>query len=399
MIDKKIYKEKIDEIMQVLSNDKIAVSDTFGLLSGLGGRLLFIFEYCKLHNNDKGNNQILEKAIDNLINMIIEQEYPIHTYCAGISGIGWLLCYLERRGKKTEISPEIDDFLCRWISTDIQKQNYDFLHGFIGTTYYFICKNKNEKNREKIISSVLDYLYHGPICHVKDNSRYWINWNLKREKECNISLSHGITAIVAVLLKAVSLEYGNRTKIVTMIEQTINFILKQEINVDLYDSYFSYLSINSSDTIVKSRLAWCYGDLGIAVTLYNAGVKLNRSDWINKAMEILLFAARNRRNLEQNSVFDACVCHGTAGIGHIFYRMWWNTHNPDFKEAADYWFERTIEFAKFKDGIAGYKIWSTNGHYDNDYCGILEGVAGIGLALISYAYETEPTWDECLLLS
>ena len=62
MIDKKIYKEKIDEIMQVLSNDKIAVSDTFGLLSGLGGRLLFIFEYCKLHNNDKGNNQILEKA-------------------------------------------------------------------------------------------------------------------------------------------------------------------------------------------------------------------------------------------------------------------------------------------------------------------------------------------------
>lgn len=52
--------------------------------------------------------------------------------------------------------------------------------------------------------------------------------------------------------------------------------------------------------------------------------------------------------------------------------------------------------ARFDDGLAGYKALHTE--MENEY-GILEGVAGIGLALLSYVTETEPTWDECLLLS
>jgi lantibiotic modifying enzyme len=132
---------------------------------------------------------------------------------------------------------------------------------------------------------------------------------------------------------------------------------------------------------------------------WQAGVALNNEAWKNKAVEVLVFAAEKRRNLEQNFVADAGLCHGTAGIGHIFYRMWWNTRLPEFKSAADYWFHETLKMAKFEDGLAGYKAWHGEARGCQNEYGLLEGIAGIGLALLTYYYEIEPTWDECLLLS
>jgi hypothetical protein len=115
-------------------------------------------------------------------------------------------------------------------------------------------------------------------------------------------------------------------------------------------------------------------------------------------LEVLLFAAEKRRNLQENYVMDAGLCHGTAGIGHIFYRMWRNTRMLEFKNAADYWMNETLKMAKFEDGLTGYKTWHGKSGWINSY-GLLEGIAGIGLALLTYYYEIEPTWDECLLLS
>jgi len=146
-------------------------------------------------------------------------------------------------------------------------------------------------------------------------------------------------------------------------------------------------------------LGWCYGDLGIAMALWQAGIALRNEIWKNKALEVLLFAAEKRRDLRKNFVNDAGLCHGSAGIGHVFYRVWWNTKIPEFKNAANYWFEQTIKMSIFADGLAGYKMWyGEEKGWANSY-GLLEGIAGIGLALLMYYYEVEPTWDECLLLS
>ena len=148
-------------------------------------------------------------------------------------------------------------------------------------------------------------------------------------------------------------------------------------------------------------MGWCYGDLGIAAALYQAGNALQENMWIEKAIEVLLYAAIHRKNLVDNYVQDAGLCHGAAAIGHIFYRMWWNTKLPEFKDAATYWFQETLKMATFEDGFAGFKtLEMPNGKQEwlNKY-GLLDGIAGIGLALLTYYYEMEPEWDECLLLS
>jgi len=116
-------------------------------------------------------------------------------------------------------------------------------------------------------------------------------------------------------------------------------------------------------------------------------------------MEVLLHAA-HRRGLPENRVQDAGICHGAAGIAHIFNRLHRNTGRMEFKDAADYWYVETIKMAKFDDGLAGYKTYYTEaygGWQPND--NFLVGIAGIGLCLLSFVVEEDPAWDECLLLS
>ena len=72
---------------------------------------------------------------------------------------------------------------------------------------------------------------------------------------------------------------------------------------------------------------------------------------------------------------------------------------PECKDAAAYWINQTLCMARFEDGLAGYKTWQGDKRgFQNEY-GLLEGIAGIGLALLSFLSDEDPTWDECLLLS
>lgn len=108
--------------------------------------------------------------------------------------------------------------------------------------------------------------------------------------------------------------------------------------------------------------------------------------------------ASQRKDFEKNGIVDAGICHGTAGIAHIFNRFFFETKMPIFKDTANYWIKETLKMATHDDGLAGYKSFYSEKEWVKEY-GLLEGVAGIGLALLSHISDEEPTWDRCLLLS
>ena len=71
-----------------------------------------------------------------------------------------------------------------------------------------------------------------------------------------------------------------------------------------------------------------------------------------------------------------------------------------FEEATGYWLDVTMQMAKYGDGLAGFKAWrreEDGGSVALD-C-FLDGLAGIGLALVSNLKSENMGWDECLLLS
>lgn len=391
-------KSKLQEIFKEVCGDK---AKDPGLLTGLSGQILFS---CFLNNDDNATGSYdLEKELDRLFDL--SASTPLLSFCGGLAGVGWTLEFLDQRNfvkwDTNVLLEDFDDILSVFLEKELQGAHYDYLHGALGIMLYFIARVRKKKSLLPVLDNALLLLE--KISHAQeDGAVKWISL-LEREKNhygYNISLSHGLASIISVLSKLYGVEGINRPKVAELIRNSVKYLMQQEISYEKYGSYFPSIAKESSKIINRSRLAWCYGDLGIASALWLAGNTLGEVSWKNKAVEILLYNAEHRRNLDANYVVDAGLCHGTAGIGHIFYRMWYNTRIPEFLETAGYWFEETLKMAHYPDGLAGYKTFHPQeiGGWQND-SGLLEGITGIGLALISYCEGIDPVWDECLLLS
>jgi lantibiotic modifying enzyme len=394
-------KKTIDKIAKILSSE---IAPGIGLLSGISGQIITCSELFLLEDMSQ---QWLDHLHQELEKRLIHEEF-VTTHCNGLAGIGWLYEYLHQRQiieyDTNVLLEDFDLYLEHKLKYFMTVHSYDFLHGGVGIAFYFAKRAAKKATLVSVLNQFLEDLEKTGI-QQDDNTIKWISVLGEQDKRpqlgYNISLSHGMASIVAVLAKLYNITGIDKEKTEQLLRGVVQYILAQEIDKDKYGSYFAGFALESTPTIVKSRLAWCYGDLGIAVALYQAGIVLKENNWINKSLEILGYAAKHRKTLVDNMVNDAGLCHGTAGIGHIFYRMWWNTKLPEFKAAADYWFDQTLKMAKFENGLAGFKTLEVpNGkpEWVNRY-GLLDGISGICLALLTYYYEIEPTWDECLLLS
>lgn len=120
-------------------------------------------------------------------------------------------------------------------------------------------------------------------------------------KEYNLSLSHGIPSIISFL--SLAYKYGMPTDTcMYLLKDCINWLLKQKLQkqaLSIFQTMF-WKGIGYQ----KSRLAWCYGDLGIAVAIWNAGNAINNIIWKEEALKILAHTC-NRKDWNKNFVYDA----------------------------------------------------------------------------------------------
>ena len=384
---------KIDEIASILLKEPL--NHGIGLYSGNAGIALFLFYYARFKNAADIHKQASE-ILDHLFIQVEETKQQLFSLCSGIAGVGWLLDHLCKQefiqADPEEMVSGIDKYLFTVAINELNRGNFDFLHGAMGVALYFV-----KRNRQDYLSYMLKTLANIAIW---DGDRAKWQSVIKHEegiKGFNIALSHGSSSIALVLCKALQILPNEELK--ALLKGAVTYILDQEIPVKQYGSFFPGFSKESQPDISKTRLAWCYGDLGVALAICQSGMMLKNDSWIDKGMEVLLHSA-NRRGLLENMVKDAGICHGSAGVAHIFNRLYRNTKRAVFKEAAQYWVIETLKMARFKDGYAGYKTWHTEdyGGWQNSKT-LLEGIAGIGLCLLSFVMHEDPAWDECLLLS
>jgi len=163
---------------------------------------------------------------------------------------------------------------------------------------------------------------------------------------------------------------------------------------DLFPSWVPY-----NYNYPRNRMAWCYGDLSIGYVLKLIADHEGNSK-LKEISNVVLTSTLQRKHLKSEGVMDACFCHGTSGIAHIYNRLYNLTEDERYNAVHKYWIEKTLENMVNHDGIAGYKLYvHENYGGSQNSLGILEGVTGVGLVLLSSISEFEPMWDECLLLS
>jgi lantibiotic biosynthesis protein len=160
-------------------------------------------------------------------------------------------------------------------------------------------------------------------------------------------------------------------------------------------------SFYPGDEPMPSRLAWCYGDPGIAATLLVAARAAGERSWEDEALAIA--RATVERPEASAGIRDPGLCHGAAGLAHLYNRLWQTTGDEAFAGAARFWFERALDLRVPGEPVAGFQAWrvgepGSSGRWEPE-SGFLEGATGIGLALLAAASTVEPEWDRILLLS
>jgi hypothetical protein len=210
----------------------------------------------------------------------------------------------------------------------------------------------------------------------------------------DLGVPRGTPGVVAFL--AAALHRGiapGRTE--PLLRRALDWLLRQRSG----GSYGDYV-VPGSAPPGPTRLAWCYGDLGVSLVLLGAARTL--ADPRLEAVAVGLAMRTTARAVAGCQIEDAGVCHGAAGAGHLYARLFHATGEPRLLEASRRWFEAALALHAPGEGSGGFTTYyptdpeaAFHRHADP---GLLMGASGIGLALLSACRPVTPAWDRCLLV-
>jgi lantibiotic modifying enzyme len=347
----KELKLKINAIAKCLSNYPYLNNDLMGGKAGIAIFWAYYFKYSEQANLGRSLVPLLD-----IFNGIKRSNiYP--SFANGIAGLGWTIEHIKQfefiQVSADALLARFDELLYPYMLKYVKEGNYDYLHGALGIGLYYLKRNSNSKTKKYIIDLINELKKNGKL--ISDNI-VWetIYSNDSYEKVINLGLSHGIASIIVILSRFYQANIASK-EISQLVEGAVNYLLQNKNDPNLFDYCFpSFIRKNEQQKNKMGRLAWCYNDLGVSMALLQAGEIFNNPEWKQEATNSLLHTT-SIRDLNEAGVSDACLCHGTTGIAHIYNRAYQYTGVDEFKNSAIYWFEQSLNMAVFEDGPAGFK--------------------------------------------
>jgi len=353
-----------------------------GLMLGKTGLCFFLTS-----ERSRRNLAISQEIIDTLnSDLTLFRGFAISS---GTSGFYLLLKYLKKcdlldDGFQTNMSfvDEICDFgLNRYISG----KNFDYLHGYLGiynTFIYNIPSKQVQQNPQHFYNSSFDNIlgFLDP-----QNPVFPFDKNIDQTRYlANMGLAHGIPSILSVLINHHKV-FPSKENLKT-ITAIVDFILSKKRNACLLQSKFSSVlkKDNNREEEKESRLAWCYGDLGVNLCLLKASIVVGDNVLEQNIVGDLITTCK-RRTYEETSVIDCSFCHGAAGLVYYYKKLYNRYKIFEFKDAYEYW-ERFILTRYNSHGIKGLNTFYGAKGWTLEY-GILEGLIGIYLAFFDEDFD------------
>jgi hypothetical protein len=391
------------------------------LAGGDAGKALF-YAYLALDQESRGGDATGEAApvadpggtamdlLDRAGEAVAEVPMTESLY-SGFPGIAWVADHLAGRLFEggEDANREVDEALISALAGTPWTGEYDLINGLVGLGIYAL-EGLPRPTAAACLARVVERL-----AGLAERGAEGATWFSRVESipvyqreqfpdgYYNLGASHGVSGVVGVLGAACAAGVATATAR-PLLDDAVRWLLahRQGPGSPCTFAHFFYPGVDAG----PSRLAWCYGDLGVAATLLVAGRALGEggeggaAGWQRTAIEIAARAGERPEPFAR--VMDAGLCHGAAGVAHLFNRMAQTTGDERLAGAARLWFDHTLEFYHPGEGVGGFRSWSSgpDGQQDwRDDPGFLEGAAGIGLALLAAVSPVKPEWDRVLLVS
>lgn len=329
------------------------------------------------------------------------ESFASHRLYGGFPGVGWVVEHLTGQllDEEEDLGAAVAELLAARLA-DPWRDEFDLISGLCGLALYAVERGERpggRECRERVVARLAERaerLPEGLAWRTPPEELIPERRAVAPEGTFDCGVAHGVPGVIGVLslARAAGVESG------TLLEESVAWLLAQRLPSGEL-SQFPY-SVTPGRVPGPSRLAWCYGDLGVAAVLLLAARAAEGRDWEGEALAIAHCAAG--RDAATSGVVDAGLCHGAVGLAHLFHRMGRSTGDPVLLGAARDWLARGLDLRRPGQGIAGFQSLdpeAEGGAVWVDDPSFLCGTTGVALALLAAATPVEPRWDRLLLCS
>lgn len=325
----------------------------------------------------------------------------------GFAGVAWAIAHVAPGGFDLGGDDDglaaVDAALLKLVRRSPWRRDYDLISGLVGFGVYALERLPRlaaARCLEEVVERLAESAEWGP-----DGCTWWtaphlLNLQMRAkypEGYHNLGLAHGVPGVIALLGSAIAVDVA-RERAGPLLSGAVSWLLAQRLPAGGLGQ-FGYL-VAPGQPPAHSRLAWCYGDLGAAAALLVAAECAGEPAWEEAALAIARQAAARPEG--KAGVVDGGLCHGSAGVAHLFNRMYQATGDEALGEAARRWFAHTLALRCPGRGVGGFRAYDAGPREVMQWLdspGLLCGAAGIGLALLGAVSAVEPAWDRVMLVA
>lgn len=334
-------------------------------------------------------NAAFEDARDRAVEQTAELDTQGVGLWGGLCGHGFVLAHLVDESCKETLA-SLDDALFEELKKPSWPGHFDLISGLVGVDVYLRERTYNSADasriaelRHHVAKHLLDHIAGVDESACLTPARLLGGWQAAAypNGKYDCGLAHGVPGVAATLA-ALSDEHDSAAE---GARDAFAWVWQQRLPRSETNQGNAFPGMWApNETPQPTRTAWCYGDIGIALASLRARHSFGEPTDAERA--ILLDVALRPASL--TGVADTCLCHGSAGMVHLFNRAYQATHDPRLLAAARTWLSDVLA-----DPIRGF----SNPALPRSP-GLLEGAAGVALALIASISADEPLWDRLLLI-
>jgi lantibiotic biosynthesis protein len=255
-----------------------------------------------------GDNRYLDRAADYIncgVDMLGDLPLSSSLY-SGLPGIGWAVQnfpHPEKLQIPSDFLEDIDLLLADGIE-ETNNINIDVINGLSGVLIYALSRQK-KTDSSRTLWKILER-------KVSDILGHWLEFRSGSGHTLasstglnNLGLAHGVPGLLSVTSKSLSsamLEDAIRPVLISAFDE-----LWRDAQEKGGKCFFGYQRGDQR----LSRLAWCYGGLGLA-SVFKSGIHIKVEN--TERMNAILSSSAEQYFSGDHGILDASLCHGHAGL-------------------------------------------------------------------------------------